>query len=50
MLRPMLIRKGADVPMALILTSVIGGLAFMIGLFIGPVIWRFRSGWFLLDA
>ncbi|HCM7228887.1 TPA: AI-2E family transporter YdiK [Klebsiella aerogenes] len=50
-LRPMLIRKGADVPMALILTGVIGGLlAFgMIGLFIGPVIlavsFRLVSAW-----
>ncbi|HHI2554948.1 AI-2E family transporter YdiK [Klebsiella aerogenes] len=50
-LRPMLIRKGADLPMALILTGVIGGLlAFgMIGLFIGPVIlavsFRLVSAW-----
>ncbi|GLR09455.1 hypothetical protein COO59_04535 [Mixta theicola] len=38
-LRPMLIRMGADLPMILILSGVIGGLmAFgMIGLFIGPV-------------
>jgi predicted PurR-regulated permease PerM len=39
-LRPVLIRKGADLPMLLIITGVIGGLvAFgVIGLFIGPVI------------
>lgn len=39
-LRPMLIRLGADLPMLIILTGVIGGLvAFgMIGLFIGPVV------------
>lgn len=38
--RPMLIRLGADLPMLIILTGVIGGLiAFgMIGLFIGPVV------------
>lgn len=39
-IRPMLIRLGADLPMLIILTGVIGGLiAFgMIGLFIGPVV------------
>ncbi|HMI76825.1 MAG TPA: AI-2E family transporter YdiK [Buchnera sp. (in: enterobacteria)] len=39
-LRPMLIRIGADLPTLLILSGVIGGLlAFgMIGLFIGPVV------------
>ena len=39
-LRPVLIRKGVDLPMLLIITGVIGGLiAFgIIGLFIGPVI------------
>jgi len=39
-LRPYLIRKGADLPILLILAGVIGGLiAFgVIGLFIGPVI------------
>ncbi|WP_310599405.1 AI-2E family transporter YdiK [Desulfobulbus sp.] len=37
--RPLLIRKGADLPMVLILAGVIGGLiAFgVIGLFLGPV-------------
>lgn len=39
-LRPVLIRMGADLPMILIFSGVIGGLiAFgMIGLFIGPVV------------
>lgn len=39
-LRPILIRRGADLPLMLILVGVIGGLiAFgIIGLFIGPVI------------
>lgn len=39
-IRPMLIRMGADLPLLLILSGVIGGLiAFgMIGLFIGPVV------------
>ncbi|MCS2171372.1 AI-2E family transporter YdiK [Scandinavium sp. TWS1a] len=50
-IRPMLIRMGADLPMILILTGVIGGLiAFgMIGLFIGPVLlavsWRLFDAW-----
>jgi predicted PurR-regulated permease PerM len=39
-LRPMLIRKGADLPMLLILAGVIGGLiAFgLLGIFIGPTV------------
>lgn len=39
-LRPALIRRGADLPMILILFGVIGGLLSlgMIGLFIGPVV------------
>jgi predicted PurR-regulated permease PerM len=39
-LRPILIRKGADLPLLLILTGVIGGLISfgLLGLFIGPVI------------
>jgi len=39
-LRPILIRKGADLPLLLIFAGVIGGLiAFgMVGLFIGPVV------------
>jgi predicted PurR-regulated permease PerM len=38
--RPMLIRRGADIPLLLILAGVIGGLiAFgIVGLFIGPVV------------
>lgn len=39
-IRPILIKKGADLPLALIIVGVIGGLiAFgIIGLFIGPVV------------
>ncbi len=39
-IRPVLIRKGVDLPMLLIITGVIGGLIGfgIIGLFIGPVI------------
>ncbi|HEY1459426.1 MAG TPA: AI-2E family transporter YdiK [Casimicrobiaceae bacterium] len=39
-LRPLLIRKGADLPMLLIFAGVIGGLiAFgIVGLFVGPVV------------
>ena len=39
-LRPYLIRKGADLPLLLIFSGVIGGLiAFgVIGLFVGPVV------------
>ncbi|MGL6020369.1 MAG: AI-2E family transporter YdiK [Gibbsiella quercinecans] len=50
-LRPVLIRMGANLPMLLILSGVIGGLlAFgMIGLFIGPVVlavsFRLLSAW-----
>lgn len=50
-LRPMLIRMGADLPMFLILTGVIGGLLSfgMIGLFIGPAVlavsFRLISAW-----
>lgn len=50
-IRPVLIRMGADLPMILILSGVIGGLiAFgMIGLFIGPVLlavsWRLFDAW-----
>lgn len=50
-LRPVLIRLGADLPMVLIFCGVIGGLfAFgMIGLFIGPVVlavsFRLLSAW-----
>ena len=39
-LRPALIRRGADLPLLLIMVGVIGGLlAFgVVGLFIGPVV------------
>ncbi len=39
-LRPILIRMGADLPMLLIFAGVIGGiLAFgLVGIFIGPVV------------
>jgi predicted PurR-regulated permease PerM len=49
--RPLLIRKGVDLPMLLILTGMIGGLiAFgILGLFIGPVIlavsYRLLEAW-----
>ena len=38
--RPMLIKKGADLPLLLIFTGVIGGLVSMglIGIFVGPVV------------
>jgi predicted PurR-regulated permease PerM len=40
LLRPILIRKGADIPLMLVFIGVIGGLLTMgvIGLFTGPVI------------
>jgi predicted PurR-regulated permease PerM len=50
-LRPMLIKKGADLPLILIFTGVIGGLiAFgIIGIFIGPVVlavtYRLLGAW-----
>jgi predicted PurR-regulated permease PerM len=39
-LRPVLIKKGADLPLIMVFTGVIGGLvAFgVVGLFIGPVV------------
>jgi predicted PurR-regulated permease PerM len=39
-LRPILIRRGADLPMLLILAGVIGGLiAFgLLGIFVGPTV------------
>jgi predicted PurR-regulated permease PerM len=49
--RPILIRKGVDLPLLLILTGVIGGLiAFgILGLFIGPVVlavtYRLLEAW-----
>ena len=49
-LRPILIKKGADLPLLLILSGVIGGvIAFgVIGLFIGPVL--LAVTWTLLQA
>ncbi len=40
LLRPLLIRRGADLPLLLIMAGVIGGLlAFgVLGLFVGPVV------------
>ena len=39
-LRPMLIKRGADLPLLLIFAGVIGGLlAFgLVGVFVGPVV------------
>ena len=51
LLRPILIRKGADLPLLLIFAGVIGGLLSMgmVGLFIGPVTlgvtWRLFEAW-----
>jgi len=49
-IRPVLIRRGADLPLLLILAGVIGGLlAFgLIGIFLGPVV--LAVGYTLLDA
>jgi predicted PurR-regulated permease PerM len=49
-LRPVLIRKGVDLPLLLILVGVIGGLvAFgLIGLFLGPTV--LAVGYTLFDA
>jgi predicted PurR-regulated permease PerM len=50
-IRPMLIRLGADLPLLLILVGVIGGLfAFgLVGIFVGPVVlavaWTLMSAW-----
>ena len=48
--RPILIRKGADLPLLLIFTGVIGGLVSfgLIGIFVGPVV--LAVGHTLLDA
>jgi predicted PurR-regulated permease PerM len=54
--RPLLIRKGVDLPLLLILTGVIGGLiAFgILGLFIGPVVlavtYRLLEEWVVSEA
>jgi predicted PurR-regulated permease PerM len=49
-LRPLLIRMGADLPLLLIFAGVIGGLlAFgLIGIFVGPVV--LAVGYTLLEA
>lgn len=49
-LRPFLIKRGANLPLILILVGVVGGLLTMgiIGLFIGPVV--LAVGYTLLDA
>jgi predicted PurR-regulated permease PerM len=49
-IRPVLIRIGADLPLLLILAGVIGGLfAFgLVGIFVGPVV--LAVGWTLLSA
>jgi len=49
-LRPFLIRKGADLPLLLILSGVIGGLiAFgLVGIFVGPTV--LATGYTLLNA
>jgi predicted PurR-regulated permease PerM len=50
-LRPMLIKRGADLPLLLIFAGVIGGLISfgIIGLFVGPVIlavtYRLLEAW-----
>ena len=50
-LRPMLIRRGADLPLLLIMAGVIGGLLSfgLVGLFVGPVVlaiaWTQLSAW-----
>jgi len=49
-LRPILIKKGADLPLLLIFAGVIGGLVSfgLLGLFVGPVV--LAVGYTLLDA
>ena len=49
-LRPVLIRKGADLPLLLILAGVIGGLLAtgLLGIFIGPTV--LAVGYTLLNA
>ena len=55
-LRPWLIKKGADLPLLLIFAGVIGGLLSMglVGLFVGPVVlgvtWRLFEAWAGLSA
>lgn len=49
-LRPLLIRKGADLPLLLIFSGVIGGLLGfgLVGIFVGPV--ALAVSYTLLDA
>jgi predicted PurR-regulated permease PerM len=49
-LRPVLIKKGADLPLLLIFAGVIGGLLGfgLVGIFVGPVV--LAVGYTLLDA
>lgn len=49
-LRPALIRMGADLPLLLIFAGVIGGLVTfgLVGIFVGPVL--LAVGWTLMDA
>jgi len=55
-LRPILIRRGVDLPLLLILAGVIGGLvAFgLVGLFVGPAVlavtYRLTQGWTAIEA
>jgi len=55
LLRPLLVRKGADLPLLLIFAGVLGGLLSMglIGIFIGPVVlavtYRLIEEWVLED-
>jgi predicted PurR-regulated permease PerM len=55
-IRPILIRRGADLPLLLIFAGVIGGLLSMglVGLFVGPVVlavtWRLFEAWAGLRA
>jgi len=50
-LRPILIRRGADLPLLLVFAGVVGGLiAFgLVGLFIGPMLlavtWTLSKAW-----
>ncbi len=49
-LRPVLIRMGADLPLLLIFAGVIGGLLTfgLVGIFVGPVV--LAVAWTLLQA
>jgi len=55
-LRPILIKKGADLPLLLVLAGVIGGLiAFgLVGIFIGPMVlavsYRLLEAWIYKES